>query len=135
VQSFSDVSHLLTHINSKGHLAQENKLRVQSFKDVNASVQLSDFQQWQAQNNILAQLSERQEMKEAKAIKRARKESVAPDSKPIGLIQQDDAVESSPVRNVTRNRARNRAKRAKKQQANDEENEPNADYSPIQGIT
>lgn len=72
-------------------------------------------------------------MKEAKAFKRARKESIGLESKPANRFHQGGAIDSSPSRNVTRNRAKNRAKRAKPRKADFDENESGGAHSPVQG--
>lgn len=56
---FSDVSHLLTHISSKGHLANAFKLQVRSHQDKNASEMLQDYEVWFKENNLPALLSDR----------------------------------------------------------------------------
>lgn len=56
---FSDVSHLLTHVSSKGHLSNTFKLQVRSHQDENATQLLQEYDAWFKENNLAALLSER----------------------------------------------------------------------------
>lgn len=70
--SFSDVSHLLTHIGSKGHLAHLHSLQVRSHQEIAAARNLSAYNQWYGDHGLAALLSERMQQKEQKqANKRA----------------------------------------------------------------
>lgn len=132
---FSDVSHLLTHVSSKGHLAHLHKLQVRSHQEIAAGVQLANYNQWYQQHGLGQLLSERMLMKEAKqASKRAQDGAVKRDDMDVKNESHIGANldQSSPVRQVTRNRARNRAKRAKHHQIVDDD-DSDLDYSPIQG--
>ncbi|OAX84518.1 hypothetical protein ACJ72_01109 [Emergomyces africanus] len=64
--NFSDVSHLLTHISSKGHLSHYFKLQVRSHQEPEAGDLLAVYDQWYKDNNLAALLSERMLTKEAK---------------------------------------------------------------------
>lgn len=64
--SFSDTSHLLTHVGSKGHLSHLHKLQVRSHQEIAAGVQLATYNQWYQDNGLGQLLSERMVMKEAK---------------------------------------------------------------------
>lgn len=64
--SFSDTSHLLTHVSSKGHLSHLHKLQVRSHQEITAGVQLATYNQWYQQHGLGQLLSERMIMKEAK---------------------------------------------------------------------
>ncbi|EXJ96255.1 hypothetical protein A1O1_01381 [Capronia coronata CBS 617.96] len=64
--SFSDTSHLLTHVSSKGHLSHLHKLQVRSHQEIAAGVQLATYNQWYQQHGLGQLLSERMIMKEAK---------------------------------------------------------------------
>ncbi|KIX97871.1 uncharacterized protein Z520_06649 [Fonsecaea multimorphosa CBS 102226] len=70
--SFSDTSHLLTHISSKGHLSEFHKLQVRSYQDIAAGVELATYSHWYQQHNIDRLLSERMQMKENKQAKKRR---------------------------------------------------------------
>ncbi|KAK1240948.1 hypothetical protein MKX07_006381 [Trichoderma sp. CBMAI-0711] len=72
---FSDVSHLLTHIASKGHLHHETQTKLKAHQDVAASVALQQYEQWYKDNGIERLLVERmkaKQLKEAARNKRAR---------------------------------------------------------------
>ncbi|KAH0538161.1 hypothetical protein FGG08_005219 [Glutinoglossum americanum] len=64
--SFSDVSHLLTHVSSKAHLAHQFKLQVRTAKEGAAQDQLNSYQSWYDYHGIGALLSERMSAKEEK---------------------------------------------------------------------
>ena len=76
--TFSDVSHLLTHISSKSHLAHRFKLQIRSQSEPEAKTQLEDFDLWYQDNNLDTLLSERlaaKEQKKSAKEKRARTSS------------------------------------------------------------
>ncbi|EEH04408.1 conserved hypothetical protein [Histoplasma capsulatum G186AR] len=64
--NFSDVSHLLTHVSSKGHLSHYFKLQVRSHQEPEASESLAVYDQWYKEHNLAGLLSERMLTKEAK---------------------------------------------------------------------
>lgn len=62
---FSDVSHLLTHVSSKGHLSAEHKLRI---RDDDASKEaIEDYDDWVETYNIKELVRERLNQKEKKS--------------------------------------------------------------------
>lgn len=63
---FSDVSHLLTHVGSKGHLAHLHGLQVRSHQEVDASQKLTMYNKWFQKHDVAALLSERMQQKEQK---------------------------------------------------------------------
>lgn len=66
---FSDVSHLLTHIASKGHLSHYYKVKVRSGHD-NASRQIIDaYDKWYNEWDVEALVSDRLAMKDRKRAK------------------------------------------------------------------
>ncbi len=69
---FSDVSHLLTHISSKSHLAARFKLEIQARSDGGARSKLDDFNFWYRASNIDALLAGRMAAKEHKKTKKSR---------------------------------------------------------------
>ncbi|KAI9857802.1 MAG: hypothetical protein M1813_008053 [Trichoglossum hirsutum] len=73
--SFSDVSHLLTHVSSKAHLAHQFKLQVRTAKEGAAQDQLNNYQNWYDFYGIGALLSERMSAKEEKVAKAKAKAS------------------------------------------------------------
>ncbi|EEQ91902.1 uncharacterized protein BDCG_07022 [Blastomyces dermatitidis ER-3] len=64
--NFSDVSHLLTHVSSKGHLSHYFKLQVRSHQEPEAGELLAAYDQWYKEHNLAGLLSERMLTKEAK---------------------------------------------------------------------
>lgn len=72
LRQFSDLSHLLTHVGSKGHLSCYFKLQVRSRQDPIAREQLDAYGQWFAKYEVERLLSERLTLKEAKKEKGAR---------------------------------------------------------------
>jgi hypothetical protein len=69
---FSDLSHLLTHINSKGHLARQNEVQIRSKSDYEAKVKLAAFDSWFKDSNLGTLLANRLAAKDQK---KANKES------------------------------------------------------------
>ncbi|PGH11467.1 hypothetical protein AJ79_04842 [Helicocarpus griseus UAMH5409] len=64
--NFSDVSHLLTHVSSKGHLSHFFKLQVRSHQEPEAVELLEVYDRWYKEHNLAGLLSERMLTKEAK---------------------------------------------------------------------
>jgi hypothetical protein len=82
--TFSDTSHLLTHLSSKGHLSNLHKLQVRSYQEISASHQLTTYNQWYQQHDLGRLLVERMLQKEfKKATKRRR------DTTPIREIKKE----------------------------------------------
>lgn len=75
---FSDVSHLLTHIASKGHLSHRFKLQIRSQGEPEAKQTLDHFDFWYRTSNIDALLSERLAAKDNKKAKKSRASSSNP---------------------------------------------------------
>ncbi|EFY92832.1 hypothetical protein MAC_01070 [Metarhizium acridum CQMa 102] len=108
---FSDVSHLLTHIASKGHLHHETQTKLKSHQDIAASMTLQQYESWYKANGIEALLVERMK---AKQKKEAAKTSRTRDSTPSVTLksrrkskrgsnktkvkaEQDDLVQDYPL--------------------------------------
>ncbi|WEW60045.1 hypothetical protein PRK78_005529 [Emydomyces testavorans] len=64
--NFSDVSHLLTHVSSKGHLSHYFKLQVRSHQEPEAGELLAEYDQWYHDHNLAGLLSERMIAKETR---------------------------------------------------------------------
>lgn len=73
---FSDVSHLLTHIASKGHLHHETQTKLKAHQDIAASVALRQYEVWYSQNGIETLLVERMKAKQVKEAARTRRNRV-----------------------------------------------------------
>ena len=67
--TFSDTSHLLTHVSSKGHLSHLHKLQVLSHQEVEAGQKLAIYNAWYHTNSIGHLLSERLLQKQSKKSK------------------------------------------------------------------
>ncbi|KAA6409107.1 MAG: hypothetical protein FRX48_07451 [Lasallia pustulata] len=63
---FSDISHLLTHVGSKGHLSHYFKLQVRSRQEPAAREQLDAYDRWYQDNDLEKRLSERMVLKDSK---------------------------------------------------------------------
>ncbi|KAG5934188.1 hypothetical protein E4U53_000749 [Claviceps sorghi] len=63
---FSDVSHLLTHIASKGHLHHETQTKLKAHQDIAASVILQQYERWYKDNGIETLLVDRMRAKQKK---------------------------------------------------------------------
>jgi hypothetical protein len=72
---FSDVSHLLTHVSSKSHLAHKFKLQIKAQSTPSAKQQLDDFDIWYHNNNLDHLLSERLAAKEQKKNTRTKRQT------------------------------------------------------------
>ncbi|MCJ1233703.1 hypothetical protein MMC14_001661 [Varicellaria rhodocarpa] len=64
---FSDLSHLLTHISSKGHLSHYFKARVRSDQEPSIRQQLQIYDDWYERNHLGRLLSQRMAEKDSKA--------------------------------------------------------------------
>lgn len=62
--TFSDVSHLLTHIASKGHLSHYFKLKVRSTQDQEARDQVDAYDAWYSHWNVENLMHERMRHKD-----------------------------------------------------------------------
>lgn len=66
---FSDISHLLTHVGSKGHLSHYFKAQVRSRQEPAVRQQLDTYDRWYAKYQIEKLLSQRMVLKESKEIR------------------------------------------------------------------
>ncbi|TKA25862.1 hypothetical protein B0A50_05617 [Salinomyces thailandicus] len=64
---FSDVSHLLTHISSKGHLSSYYKLKVKASADPACRKVIEDYDDWYAEWNLDTLMRERMDQKEKRS--------------------------------------------------------------------
>jgi hypothetical protein len=62
--NFSDVSHLLTHIASKGHLSNYYKVKVRSGSEEASRRLIEAYDQWYAEWNVEGLMSDRMNQKE-----------------------------------------------------------------------
>lgn len=63
---FSDVSHLLTHIASKGHLSHYYKMKVKGSTDTASQQLVDEYDQWYDEWNVQDLMRERMSQKEKK---------------------------------------------------------------------
>jgi hypothetical protein len=70
---FSDVSHLLTHIASKGHLHHETQTKLKAHQDIASAVALQQYEQWYKENGIERLLVERMRAKQVKEAAKGRR--------------------------------------------------------------
>ncbi|KAL8694179.1 MAG: hypothetical protein Q9218_001122 [Villophora microphyllina] len=63
---FSDISHLLTHIGSKGHLSHYFKAQVRGRQDASVRQQLDTYDRWYTEHQIEKLLSQRMILKDSK---------------------------------------------------------------------
>lgn len=75
---FSDVSHLLTHIASKGHLHHETQTKLRSHQDLTAGVALQQYDLWYKKNGIEALLVQRLKAKQVKEAARNKRNRATP---------------------------------------------------------
>ena len=67
--TFSDVSHLLTHIASKGHLSHYYKIKVRAGSDRDARRVIDSYDQWYTEWDVEHLMSERMSLKDKKRIR------------------------------------------------------------------
>ncbi|PKS06314.1 hypothetical protein jhhlp_007062 [Lomentospora prolificans] len=63
---FSDVSHLLTHVSSKGHLGNARKLELRALTDDDARQMLEKYIKWEEDNGVKSLLAQRLAQREMK---------------------------------------------------------------------
>ncbi|PNY24521.1 Uncharacterized protein TCAP_05545 [Tolypocladium capitatum] len=130
---FSDVSHLLTHIASKGHLHHETQTRLKSHQDIAATVALQQYEHWYKDNGIEALLVDRmraKQLKEAARNRRARGTTPTPALK----------VRVSPAKNVkghdadAEKQTKRKAKRSANSAIKAEQDDFNQDFPLFPGF-
>jgi hypothetical protein len=75
--TFSDISHLLTHISSKSHLSHRFKLQIRANTEPEAKEKLDYFDNWYQDNNLDTMLSQRLAAKSQKKTTKERKARVS----------------------------------------------------------
>lgn len=130
---FSDTSHLLTHVGSKGHLSHLHKLQVRSHQEISAGLQLAAYNQWYQDHGLGQLLSERMLLKEAKQASRRANAAARG-----GIVQQREAksldvqVQESPVKKTTRGQGKVRRKACKSRRARgDDDSDSDQDFTPV----
>ena len=84
---FSDISHLLTHVASKGHLAQELKAKVRSRQDASIREKLDAYDSWYEKHQIERLLSQRLILKDSKDAATSSRAKRPPRSPSAGSVQ------------------------------------------------
>jgi len=79
--TFSDISHLLTHISSKSHLSNIFKLKIRAQGEQEAKNKLDEFELWYNDNNLDALLSDRLATKDQKKANKEKKNRLSGASK------------------------------------------------------
>jgi hypothetical protein len=74
---FSDISHLLTHMSSKSHLAARFKLQIQAQSEISSKEKLDQFDFWYRTSNLDTLLAERLAAKEFKKTKKSRASNIS----------------------------------------------------------
>ena len=104
---FSDISHLLTHVASKGHLAQELKAKVRGRQDASIRDKLDAYDRWYAKHQIERLLSQRLILKESKdTSSRVKRSADSPATRSVKTIKprkrraktSEKVTEASPVK-------------------------------------
>ncbi|EXJ79194.1 hypothetical protein A1O3_08695 [Capronia epimyces CBS 606.96] len=131
--SFSDTSHLLTHVSSKGHLSHLHKLQVRSHQEIAAGVQLATYNQWYQQHALGQLLSERMIMKEAK--KAGRRKNAA--RRGAYMTQQSPNAHAPPEQPLPQKKTAKGRKQGQRKQARGRhgrhalDDESDLDFSPV----
>ncbi|EXJ53776.1 uncharacterized protein A1O5_13025 [Cladophialophora psammophila CBS 110553] len=137
--SFSDTSHLLTHVSSKGHLSEFHKLQVRSYQDIAAGVELATYGHWYQQHDIDRLLSERMQMKENKQAKKRRASAAVRNA---GVPQPgtfDHAQLNPPLppkrpgrpKAQTQTQTQMQRKRSRGKKARRDDNDSDPDFTPV----
>ncbi|KAL8944508.1 MAG: hypothetical protein Q9216_000418 [Gyalolechia sp. 2 TL-2023] len=95
---FSDISHLLTHVGSKGHLSHYFKAQVRGGQDPATRTQLDIYDRWYTDNQIEKLLSQRMILKDSKRPNGTRRVTNRPKSasqKPLKLSRLANKKETA----------------------------------------
>lgn len=95
---FSDVSHLLTHIASKGHLHHETQMKLRSHQDISSAMALRQYDAWYNRYSIEDLLVERMKAKQVKEAARQtgkRKTSLNPMALAPSRVSNINAIENA----------------------------------------
>lgn len=95
---FSDISHLLTHVGSKGHLSHYFKAQVRSRQESAVRHQLDIYDRWYAQYQIERLLSQRMQLKETKDF--LNKPRAARKTAPASAVSESAPTRARRARNI-----------------------------------
>ncbi len=130
--SFSDTSHLLTHVSSKGHLSEWHKLQVRSFQDIAAGVALANYSLWCQQHDIDRLLSERMQMKEDKQARKKKAASTRNTSAPDAVYVEEAMLDPpKPLKRAVKPKTQKQKKGAQGRQQVEHDPESDSDFSPV----
>lgn len=130
--TFSDTSHLLTHVGSKGHLSNLHKLEVRAHQEIVAGVELASYNQWYQQYGLAQLLSERLLQKESKQAGKRR----AAAKRGACVTQQSSAprtVVTQPIapRRTAKVRNQGQRKSTRGRQTAEFDDDSDLDFSPV----
>ncbi|TVY27396.1 hypothetical protein LHYA1_G004193 [Lachnellula hyalina] len=97
---FSDISHLLTHISSKSHLAALFKLKIRSQAEQHAKDKVDEYELWYSGNDLDTLLSDRLATKDQKKRNKDKKSRLSNASKsPVKKeeVAYEPALDSTPL--------------------------------------
>ncbi|KAB2578512.1 hypothetical protein BFW01_g12413 [Lasiodiplodia theobromae] len=100
---FSDVSHLLTHIASKGHLAHYYKLQIRAASETDARQQIDSYNTWYTEWGIEHLMSDRMNLKDKRRTRtRAASESLVPHAIIVGraIVGRANRVKDARARQI-----------------------------------
>ncbi|CZT49818.1 uncharacterized protein RSE6_10710 [Rhynchosporium secalis] len=97
---FSDISHLLTHISSKSHLAHRFKLEIRAQSEIECKEKLEDFAFWYNENGLDVLLSERMAAKDDKKAKKAKASNTSAFSKAPTVPKKEKKAKPRTVKEV-----------------------------------
>ena len=86
---FSDLSHLLTHVASKGHLSHYFKAQVRSASEPSVRKELEIYDKWYDRHRISKLMCQRMITKDNKLVKTERRRHIKPDSIKQEAIKQE----------------------------------------------
>lgn len=99
---FSDISHLLTHISSKGHLQNKFKMDIDKKDDQGAASKMKQFDSWYQENGIEDLLRARSDAREQKQrTSQSRKSGNPTNTKGKALANHDSAGVTKRSRGVS----------------------------------
>ena len=132
--SFSDTSHLLTHVGSKGHLSHLHKLQVRSHQEIESGVQLATYNQWYQHHGLARLLSERMVMKEIKKAGRRKaatsRGAYVAERTSVGSVDQTLLLQALPKKRTVKSRAQGQQKTRGRRNKQAVDDDSDFDYSP-----
>ncbi|KAK4939371.1 hypothetical protein LTR10_020358 [Elasticomyces elasticus] len=132
--SFSDTSHLLTHVGSKGHLSHLHKLQVRSHQEIEAGVQLATYNQWYQHHGLARLLSERMVTKEAKKAGRRKvatsRGAYVTERNPVVPVDETLLLQALPKKRTAKSRVQSQKKTRSRRSKQAADDDSDFEYSP-----